>query len=110
MVDKISPGHYKSGNMEVIDIIESYGLNFHRGNVLKYLLRAGRKAEKGYTDHHKEIEDLKKAVWYLNREINRLNTLDVTNDVVVKELQAKIASAKITDSTVSPKNDYEVLV
>ena len=60
------PAHYTDGKIEVIDFIEDKGLNFHRGNAVKYISRAGKK------DPAKEIEDLKKVVWYLNREIVRL--------------------------------------
>ena len=41
-------------------------LNFHRGNAVKYIARAGKK------NPEKEVEDLKKAAWYINREIERL--------------------------------------
>lgn len=61
------PSHYTDGNIEVMDYIEDKQLNFARGNVIKYVSRAGKK------DRNKEIEDLKKASWYLNREIERLN-------------------------------------
>lgn len=61
------PNHYTDGKIEVIEFIEDKGLNFHRGNAVKYIARAGKK----YKD--KEIEDLKKAIWYLKREIKRLN-------------------------------------
>ena len=61
-----SPSHYTDGKIEVIDFIEDKKLNYHRGNAIKYISRAGKK------DKNKEIEDLQKAVWYLNREINRL--------------------------------------
>lgn len=69
-----SPSHYKSDNnkYEVIDIIEFFNLNFHRGNVLKYLLRSGKKAEDGYEAIEKEVEDLEKAIWYLRREVKRI--------------------------------------
>ena len=60
------PAHYTDGKIEVIDVIEDKGLNFHRGNAVKYIARAGKK------DPNREIEDLQKAVWYLNREIERL--------------------------------------
>ena len=60
------PSHYTDGKIEVIDFIEDKQLNFHRGNAVKYIARAGKK------DKSKEIEDLQKAVWYLNREISRL--------------------------------------
>lgn len=60
------PSHYADGKIEVIDFIEDKGLNFNRGNAVKYLCRAGKK------DPAKEIEDLEKAVWYINHEIDRL--------------------------------------
>ena len=73
MGDKINPSHYKSGDgIQVIDVIEVFNLNFSRGNVIKYALRAGKKDEQGYEDIEKEIEDLKKCVWYAQREIERL--------------------------------------
>lgn len=60
--DPVNPDHYKKGNLQVIDIIELFELNFHLGNVTKYVLRAPNK---------NGLEDLKKAQWYLNREIDR---------------------------------------
>ncbi len=72
-IEKVnSPKHYKSALMEVIDIIEAFRLNFSRGNVVKYLLRAGSKTEEGIDDLDKEIEDLEKASWYLSRELKNL--------------------------------------
>lgn len=61
------PGHYAEGwsnGAEVIDITEN--LNFNRGNAVKYIARAGRK------DPLRTVEDLKKARWYINRELKRL--------------------------------------
>lgn len=60
-----SPSHYKDGGIETIDFIEAKGLNFHLGNAVKYISRAGKK------DPGKYVEDLRKAVWYLQREIIR---------------------------------------
>lgn len=57
------PDHYNQGPIEVIDLIEGFGLGFHLGNAIKYILRA---EHKGNT-----IQDLQKAAWYLNREIER---------------------------------------
>ena len=57
------PSHYNQG-IEPIDIIESWGLNFSLGNAIKYILRSPYKG--------KQIEDLEKARWYIDREINRL--------------------------------------
>lgn len=61
------PAHYNVGAIEVIDAIESWQLNFSRGSAIKYIARAGHKND--------EIEDLKKAAWYINREIQRLTKL-----------------------------------
>lgn len=56
------PEHYDNGlKHDLIDVIGSYKLNFNRGNVLKYIIRAGRKQN--------EIDDLEKALDYLEREI-----------------------------------------
>lgn len=59
------PTHYNKGRFEVIDVIEDWDLNFHLGNAVKYIGRAGKK------DQSKLIEDLEKARWYLDREITR---------------------------------------
>ena len=68
-----SPSHYTRGKMEVIDFIEDQGLNYHLSSVLKYVCRAGHKgAYPGQTQRDMEIEDLKKAAWYLNRYIQCL--------------------------------------
>lgn len=56
------PSHYKGQRFEVIDIIEDYKLGFNLGNTIKYVLRAGHKDD--------YVQDLKKAVWYLEREIS----------------------------------------
>lgn len=61
------PAHYKDGGIETIDFIEAKRLGYNLGNVVKYVSRAGKK------DAAKELEDLKKAAWYLAREIKNLN-------------------------------------
>lgn len=68
MTDNVNhPDHYTgfTNGAEVIDIAEH--LNFNRGNVLKYVTRAGTK------DPERELEDLEKARFYLNREIEKMN-------------------------------------
>jgi hypothetical protein len=57
------PPHYITNGIEAIDVIEAFALGFHLGNVVKYVLRADRKGA--------PLSDLKKAAWYLNREIAR---------------------------------------
>lgn len=64
MVDHPSHYHATSG-IEVIDAIEAWDLNFSLGCAVKYCARAGHK------DPNKAIEDLRKAVWYIEREIQR---------------------------------------
>lgn len=69
MADMVShPSHYNSGKIEVIEFIEDQKLNFHKGNAVKYISRAGKKHP------GKEIEDLEKAIWYLRREIEVINS------------------------------------
>lgn len=60
------PKHYNDGKIEVIDYIEDKNLDFCLGNAIKYISRAGKK------DPDKTIEDLKKAIWYINRKISQL--------------------------------------
>lgn len=58
------PSHYQTGGgIEVIDVIRHYTCDI--ANALKYLMRAGRKQEADMTDREKEIEDLRKALWYI---------------------------------------------
>ena len=71
MADVINhPQHYTLGKIEVIDFIEDKGLNFNLGNVVKYVARASHKKSSGKSMDAKALEDLKKAQWYLNREIS----------------------------------------
>ena len=60
------PAHYGGADntYEAIKVIEAWELGFNLGNVIKYISRAGKKGSK--------LEDLKKAQWYLNREIEKL--------------------------------------
>lgn len=70
--------HYenKAGDFDVLDFIQAYELNFSKGNVIKYLCRAGKKAG------NEEIQDLNKALDYLKREIQRVR--DLNNSEVEK--------------------------
>jgi hypothetical protein len=65
LVDLVNqPPHYKSkGNIESIDVIESFELGFNLGNAVKYILRCNKKGNKK--------QDLEKAIWYLNRELQK---------------------------------------
>ena len=67
------PSHYADSKIEVIDYIEDKGLGFCLGNAVKYISRAGKKKDNGRDIKAKEIEDLQKAIWYINRRIYELN-------------------------------------
>ena len=86
------PKHYTShpSGIEVIQITEHE--NFCRGNAIKYILRAGLKGN--------EIEDLKKAVWYLNREIERLakETISLTKSSFSLEADARQNGLEVLDN------------
>lgn len=58
-----SPKHYQGNGIEVIDIIDSFNLNFNLGNSIKYILRADKKGNKK--------QDLEKALWYINHELQK---------------------------------------
>lgn len=62
------PAHYKVGGIETIDFIEAKQLNYHLGNVVKYIARADNKGNRK--------EDLLKAQWYLGREIEKFTNKD----------------------------------
>lgn len=63
------PAHYQSeAGIEVINIIEAFKLDFHLGNSIKYILRAGKKGD--------YKEDIKKSIWYLKRHLELIDSLD----------------------------------
>lgn len=65
-----SPDHYQAGDLEAIDVIEAFFPdNYHLGNAFKYLARAGKKDD--------EVQDLQKAIWYINRYLDNLSDEDV---------------------------------
>ena len=62
------PQHYggNDNTYEAIKVIEAWDLDFHLGNTVNYISRAGKKGS------DKELQDLKKALWYLERKINNI--------------------------------------
>ncbi len=66
------PAHYNQGRFEVIDVIEDWNLGFNLGNTIKYIARAEHKG--------KQLEDLRKAKWYLEREISNLVVKESTDE------------------------------
>lgn len=72
-VDNVNhPSHYTDGKIEVIDYIEDKQLGFCLGNAVKYISRAGKKKSGSMSDKEKEINDLRKALWYIERRIKEL--------------------------------------
>ena len=69
------PDHYQADGMEAIDVIEAYDLNFSLGSAIKYILRAGKKPGED------SQEDLKKAVWYIQREIEHTETKELVKSL-----------------------------
>ena len=74
----ISPSHYQAGGIQCIDITRH--MSFAKGNAVKYLWRAGKK------DNNSEAQDIKKAMWYLADELNRLGALSDKNMETIKDL------------------------
>lgn len=77
------PAHYNShpSGIECIEIARHH--NFNIGNAIKYLWRAGLKSEEGMEDTDKQIEDLNKAIWYINDEIKRITEFDTSHKTKV---------------------------
>lgn len=61
--------HYKTKSIDVIDICKLYNLNFNKGNIIKYVCRAGKK------ENESELKDLNKSLDYIQREIKHLENL-----------------------------------
>ena len=74
--DPINPDHYRGHPSGVECIQITRHMNFNIGNAVKYLWRAGQKADLNEDIRAKEIEDLEKSVWYIQDEIQRLKGED----------------------------------
>lgn len=64
-----NPLHYQGKSIEAIQVIDEFGLSFSLGNVIKYILRAKKKGN--------YVQDLEKAKWYLEHEINKHTPIEV---------------------------------
>ena len=60
------PKHYNQGGIELVKIVDAYQLGFYEGNIVKYIIRSGKKPG------NNKLQDLKKAQWYLNYLIGLL--------------------------------------
>lgn len=80
-----SPKHYTFGSIEVIDAIEAWQLGFHLGNVVKYVARSAHKG--------RQLEDLKKSRWYLDRMIEQLEKAEAAPRQFAEEDRTPIPPA-----------------
>ena len=85
------PSHYVKG-IEPIEVIESWDLNFSLGNAIKYILRSPYKGN--------QIEDLEKARWYIDREINRLK-----GEMVKKNIEECVRKTSFSMKNLENKGD-----
>lgn len=101
-MDKINPEYYRKhpSGVECIDITRHYC--FDIGNAIKYLWRAGLKQEEGYTSTDKEIEDLYKALWYIEDRIKQLN--------MIRKQSVNELSDKVSDLLLDPVEQKEPCV
>jgi hypothetical protein len=78
-MSKQVPTHYRNRPIQPLEIIDMYGLDFKRGNALKYILRAGSKPGEDKRD------DLQKAIWYLICELHSIDVADEVNEMLSTE-------------------------
>ncbi len=97
MATTTSPSYYKRGSTDVWDFIREQELNFHLGNAIKYICRAGYKDSK--------IQDLAKAIHYLTNELEHETNISIgTSKAISKEIQPKERSFTY-DEIVSERSD-----
>lgn len=93
------PEHYQGKNgIETIEVIRHYVCDI--ANALKYLMRAGKKQEMGMEDAEKEIEDLKKALWYIEdyrKQILQLPKTYFKSPLLMDKLVAKVTGHTIDE-------------
>jgi len=78
------PIHYQGKSIEVIEIIDEFELSFSLGNVIKYILRSKKKGN--------QLQDLEKAKWYLEHEINKLKPQPKSIQIPKSEIDENFVS------------------
>ncbi len=93
----ITPDYYNRGTTPVWDFIRDQGLNFHLGNAIKYICRAGYKDSR--------LQDLEKAIHYLENELHYEENLSIgTGEGIPIQIRDKEQSCE-TDEFLSEKSD-----
>ena len=87
------PDYYRRGSIQVWDFIRDQGLSFHLGNAIKYICRAGYKDSK--------VEDLKKAIHYLQNELEHAVQLDESTAVRREGVQKQVSPDPWADALVT---------
>lgn len=108
MSDNVNhPSHYTDGKYETIDFIERNRFDYHDGNAIKYISRAGKK------NPDKMIEDLEKALWYINRAGHKLDcdnhAITVHDYILDKKLSPALASVISLIEVSQYEEAYEML-
>ena len=105
---EIRPDYYKNGGLEAFDVIDAFDLGFNLGNAFKYIARAGKKGDKA--------EDLRKAVTYLNREIEKADEEKIqeafrmkmeTGPYMMKNRESNEEVARVIRKEFEKLSDYE---
>ena len=109
---EIRPDYYKSGGLEAFEVIDAFNLDFNLGNAFKYIARAGKKGDK--------VEDLRKAVTYLNREIEKedkkrideefrrkIEKMETAPIMMKKEASSEDIARVVKEELEKRKSDYE---
>jgi len=94
------PSHYNQGQFEVIDVIEDWQLGFNLGNCIKYIARAKHKG--------RELEDLEKAKWYLERELGSV-IFKQAADETWQEKYKNLPEILTAEDNSKKSNDWNVL-
>ena len=103
MTDMVNhPPHYVEGRQyEPLDVISDWGLNYRLGSALKYISRAGRK------DPSKTVEDLRKAVFYLEREIEAVEAQQVHDAVTYEDVLEDQAACAAEGEECNPEQSLD---
>lgn len=80
------PPHYREGGIEAIDVITAWKLDFELGNVVKYIARFRKKRN--------PLQDLRKAQWYLQHRISRLERESTTGSIRLSSKRESVSSSK----------------
>lgn len=102
------PSHYTDGKFETIEAIESWRLGYHLGNAVKYISRAGKKSK------DTEIEDLRKARWYIKRYLDyhhqEVGSFDAVEYAMDKGLDLDLTGAVLCLSEVLSNDPQDLSV